>query len=93
MEERAKVPPGLPREHPTISYWQDPPDSIADLRSTAALPPFADYVVIGSGISGACIALNLLIAKPKAEVVMLEARSASSGATGRNGMSRSSTTI
>lgn len=86
MEERAKIPPGLPRKNPTVSYWQDPPDGIADLRTTEILPTSADYVVVGSGISGAFIALNILKAKPEAQVVLLEARSACSGATGRNGM-------
>ncbi|KAK3067517.1 hypothetical protein LTR53_015572 [Teratosphaeriaceae sp. CCFEE 6253] len=85
MEERAKVPPGLPRPHPTVSYWQDPPSAIADLRTTPDLPNSADFVVIGSGISGACIAYNLLSQQPFARVVVLEARQAASGATGRNG--------
>lgn len=42
-------------------------------------------MIIGSGISGACIAHDLLITCPDAHVVMLEARQACSGATGRNG--------
>lgn len=86
MEQRAKIPPGLPRSNPTISYWQDPPDAIADLRTTEELPNEADYVIIGSGISGASIAWNLLQRKPNATVVLLEARTTCSGATGRNGL-------
>ncbi|KAK0254720.1 hypothetical protein LTR91_021143 [Friedmanniomyces endolithicus] len=85
MEERARVPPGLPRSHPTVSYWQDPPADIADLRTTAELPAKADYVVVGSGISGSFIAYNILCKQPEASVVILEARQAASGATGRNG--------
>ncbi|RMZ03605.1 hypothetical protein D0862_05600 [Hortaea werneckii] len=85
MEQRAQVPPGLPKTSSTISYWQDPPSSIANLQTTPHLPPRADYVIIGSGISGACIANNLLTLCPNAYVVMLEARQACSGATGRNG--------
>ncbi|KAI7240363.1 FAD dependent oxidoreductase [Hortaea werneckii] len=85
MEQRAQVPPGLPKTSPTISYWQDPPSSIANLKTTPHLPPQADYVIVGSGISGACIAHNLLTRCPNAHVVMLEARQACSGATGRNG--------
>ncbi|KAK4560372.1 hypothetical protein LTR86_005568 [Recurvomyces mirabilis] len=85
MEERAAIPPGLPRLKPTISYWQDPPSDIGCLRSTASLPGKADYIVIGSGISGSCIAYNLLCRQPEANVVLLEARQAVSGATGRNG--------
>ena len=86
MEARATIPVEAPHENPTESYWQEPPDPIADLRSTQDLPAQADYVVIGSGISGACIALNLLNRRPNAKVVILEARSACSGATGRNGI-------
>lgn len=85
MEERARIPVSLPRPNPTTSYWQEPPDEIANLQSTKALPKDADYVIIGSGISGAAIAYNLLEKKPNSSVLMLEARQASSGATGRNG--------
>lgn len=92
MEERAQIPVPLPRANPTTSYWQDPPDVIADLRSTAHLPDKADVVIIGSGISGAAIAWNLLHPSGVGDdsnndhsVVMLEARQACSGATGRNG--------
>ncbi|KAK3062862.1 hypothetical protein LTS18_003220 [Coniosporium uncinatum] len=85
MDKRAQIPPGLPRSNPTVSYWQDPPDDIADLRSTEELPNTADFVIVGSGISGACIAHNILERKQNVRVVMLEARSACSGATGRNG--------
>jgi len=91
MDERAKIPPGLPRPNPTVSYWQHPPDSIADLRSTQDLPKEADYVIVGSGVSGACVAYNLLSRKPNAVIVILEARSACSGATGRNGESLKNT--
>ena len=85
MEDRGSIPPSLPRPNPTISYWQDPPDEIADLRSTVDLPNVADIVVIGSGISGSCISNKLLQALPGSKVVMLEARQAASGASGRNG--------
>ncbi|EEQ28349.1 conserved hypothetical protein [Microsporum canis CBS 113480] len=84
MEERALIPVTFPRDNPTISYWQDPPDEIADLRSTAELPQDADIVIIGSGISGACIAYNILARSPNTKVVILEARQACSGASGRN---------
>ena len=70
------------------SYWQDPPDEIADCRTTPHLPNEADIVVIGSGVSGASIAYNLLIENPQRKVVLLEARQAASGASGRNGRFR-----
>ncbi|KAF2771725.1 FAD dependent oxidoreductase [Teratosphaeria nubilosa] len=85
MNERARIRPGIPSSHPTISYWQDPPADIADLRSTPELPPTAEYVVVGSGISGSSIAYNLLCKRPGSSVCLLEARQACSGATGRNG--------
>ncbi|KAK2850728.1 hypothetical protein FQN49_005383 [Arthroderma sp. PD_2] len=85
MEERALIPVTFPRHNPTTSYWQDPPDEIADIRSTAKLPENADVVIIGSGISGACIAYNILSRSPTTKVVILEARQACSGASGRNG--------
>lgn len=88
MDKRAQIPVTLPRDSPTQSYWQDPPDKeIADLRTTEELPDRADVVIIGSGISGAAAAWNLLQDdnSPSPSIVMLEARQACSGATGRNG--------
>ncbi|EXJ79843.1 hypothetical protein A1O3_08128 [Capronia epimyces CBS 606.96] len=85
MERRANMPPGLPRDRPTQSYWQDPPSDIADCCSTPDLPSHADVVVIGSGISGASISYNLLSSDPSLSVVLIEARQAASGASGRNG--------
>ncbi|KAK8078880.1 hypothetical protein PG994_002687 [Apiospora phragmitis] len=90
MEENASSPVTLPRDNPTRSYWQDPPADIADLRTTVSLPESADVVIVGSGITGAAIAWNLLQNArhenfaPRS-IVMLEARQACSGATGRNG--------
>lgn len=88
MEARARVPVSLPHDNPTISYWQDPPSDIANHGFVDNLPAAADYVVVGSGISGTCIAYNLLSRRPDAKVLMLEARQACSGATGRNGTSK-----
>lgn len=85
MDARARIPPGLPHADPTTSYWQSTPSPIANLRTTTTLPAKADYVIIGSGISGASTALHLLARKPGSRIVMLEARTACSGATGRNG--------
>lgn len=95
MDERGRIPVSLPRNGPTTSYWQDPPDRIADHRTTEALPgSVVDVVIIGSGMTGAAVAWNLLRhipvtdgipANEKPNIVMLEARQACSGATGRNG--------
>jgi hypothetical protein len=94
MDERARIPVTIPVDNPTQSYWQDPPDpEIANLRTTTDLPTTADTLIIGSGITGAAIAWNLL-QKPSAQsIVMLEARQACSGATGRNGTPSLSTCV
>jgi glycine/D-amino acid oxidase-like deaminating enzyme len=82
---RTKIPVGLPHPNPTKAYWQTPPLPISDHRSFANLPQSAQYVIVGSGVSGASIAYKLLQANPSASIVMLEARQTCSGATGRNG--------
>ncbi|KAI1120448.1 FAD dependent oxidoreductase [Nemania abortiva] len=84
MEDRAAIPVSLPRDNPTQSYWQLDVDEIADLRSTASLPSEADTVIVGSGITGAAVAYGLA-SNGVRDIVMVEARQASSGATGRNG--------
>lgn len=85
MDQRAAIPPSLPRPHPTESYWQDPPALISNLRTSAVLPSAVSIVIIGSGITGACLAYNILDQIRPSSVLMLEARTASSGASGRNG--------
>lgn len=85
MDKRAGIPPKLPYPNPTISYWQDPPSSLSNHQTTSELPATVDVVIIGSGITGACIAANLLDHDSPPSVLMLEARTACSGATGRNG--------
>jgi glycine/D-amino acid oxidase-like deaminating enzyme len=76
--------PGLPVPSPTMSYWQDPEHSFAHVRSTA-LPKDTDVALIGSGITAVSTAQHLLRLEPSLRIVILEARSAISGATGRNG--------
>ena len=87
MEKRALIPVGLPKSNPLISYWQDPPDELADYRSSNELPEEVDTVVIGSGITGARVAHQLLTSASYngERILMLEARQICSGATGRNG--------
>ncbi|TVY28171.1 putative oxidoreductase [Lachnellula hyalina] len=95
MEARASIPVSLPVPNPTTSYWQDPPSAIASHQSSELLPVDADVVIIGSGITGAAVAWGLLLerelgngdggGKGGGKIVMLEARGACSGATGRNG--------
>ena len=99
MEARAAIPVALPHHTPTTSYWQDPPDAeIADYMSASTLPEeLVDTVIVGSGITGAGIAWGLLHGDSpekrfQGRLVMLEARQACSGATGRNGKIPSSPT-
>ncbi|KAJ4015396.1 hypothetical protein NW752_006859 [Fusarium irregulare] len=85
-EHHLKIP-GLPLPNATKAYWQDPPHRIANHRTTKDLPTSQvfDYVIIGSGISGAATAHKLLDRDPDLSILMIEARTAASGATGRNG--------
>lgn len=82
-----KEHPGFPHPNPTVSHWQDPPHRLASHRTTPELPTTEvwDHVVVGSGISGAAVAHKLLTRDPSLRILMLEARTAASGASGRNG--------
>ena len=85
MDERAAIVPILPRSNPITSYWQDPAHPLAKHRTTSDLPASASIIIIGSGVTGASIAFNILAQYAESSVLMLEARTACSGATGRNG--------
>nr|OQO24527.1 hypothetical protein B0A51_06144 [Rachicladosporium sp. CCFEE 5018] len=76
--------PGLPHPSPTESYWQSPPHAIASHQSPQ-LPKETSVVIIGSGITGTSVAYHLLQRHPDLKVAILEARTITSGATGRNG--------
>ena len=88
MDERAAIPVTLPKANSTTSYWQDPPDAdIAEYCSAEFVPDIANTVIIGSGITGTSVAHELLeTGGTTGKLVMLEARQACSGATGRNGL-------
>ncbi len=80
--ERIEASPGLPVEYPTLPFWLDVPSPIAKRQDE--LPAYADVVIIGSGITGTSVARTLLHESQGAlRVVMLDAREACSGATGR----------
>lgn len=85
MEERASICPGLPLPNPTVSYWQDPPSRLSNHRTTPELPATTDTLIIGSGITGTTLAYRILNQPSPPSVLVLEARTACSGATGRNG--------
>ena len=77
----------LPTPNSTKSYWhQQPSKRLLNHRTTERLPDEADVVIVGSGITGAFAAKQLvagLDGQPRKTVVMLEAREACWGATGR----------
>jgi glycine/D-amino acid oxidase-like deaminating enzyme len=87
MEARGRIPVGPPVPNPLPSYWHDPKSPLANVIEPEpdSSTETYDYAIIGSGISGTLIAYNLLKNDPSAKVVMLEAREACGGATGRNG--------
>ncbi|KAF2182451.1 FAD dependent oxidoreductase-like protein [Zopfia rhizophila CBS 207.26] len=84
MEACGRMPVTSPIPNPLPSYWHNPKSPLANHREPS-LPQECDYLIIGSGISGTLVAHNLLNVFPSAHIVMLEARDACGGATGRNG--------
>lgn len=76
----------LPSTQSTHSFWhQSPSEVLKGHRTTDQLPTTADVVVVGSGIAGA-FAARELVSKGR-KVVMVEAREACWGATGRVSLS------
>lgn len=76
----------LPTANSTKSFWHsDPSKILIGHRTTSALPRQADVVIIGSGISGSSAAYFLKQDDrgKDLDIVMLEAREACWGATGR----------
>jgi len=76
---------GLPCPDSSKSYWlRELSEKLLGFRSTPELPETADIVIVGSGITGAFAAHFLKHGKAAgSSVVMLEAREACWGATGR----------
>lgn len=79
---------GLPVENPCLSVWQQTTRSFPYLNanSDTPVPSSAKYLIIGSGISGALTAFELIHSAgvSASDVVILEAREAASGASSRN---------
>ncbi|OHE93083.1 FAD dependent oxidoreductase [Colletotrichum orchidophilum] len=89
MDERARIPVTLPVPNPTPSYWHSPPSRLSTYTSGPSPPARTDTLIIGSGITGAAIA-NFLLSSDNTspsppDITLLEARTLTSGATGRNG--------
>ncbi|KAK0719576.1 FAD dependent oxidoreductase, partial [Lasiosphaeris hirsuta] len=79
---------GLPVPNPSKSFWlQDPSPILLGHRTTPELPETADIAIIGSGLTGSFAAhfLKNREGSKNESVVILEAREACFGATGRNG--------
>ncbi|CAG8947530.1 unnamed protein product [Penicillium salamii] len=71
------------------SFWRTEPHVLDSHRSTESLPSECDIVIVGAGYAGASVAHHIIGQtspglKPPS-IVILEARQACSGATGRNG--------
>ncbi|KEF58515.1 uncharacterized protein A1O9_06441 [Exophiala aquamarina CBS 119918] len=77
----------LPHDNPTLPYWLTHHSDLSKHRTTEELPREADVIIVGSGYSGAATAYHLLKKDDgnRPSVVILEARDACSGASGRNG--------
>ncbi|KAK5105867.1 hypothetical protein LTR62_001954 [Meristemomyces frigidus] len=78
----------FPTAQSTSPYWRNDVKPIDAHRSTKCLPSRADIVIIGAGYAGASIAHHLIERydeKALPSIVILEAREACSGASGRNG--------
>lgn len=79
---------GLPVDNPCLSFWQQTTRSFPHLNANSQqpVPTATKYLIIGSGISGALTAFELIHSAGIAgkDVVVLEAREAASGASGRN---------
>ncbi|KAI1341681.1 FAD dependent oxidoreductase [Xylariaceae sp. FL0016] len=84
------APSPLPVPDSTTSFWRSEPHSLDNHRSTPELPASVDIAIIGAGYAGASTTYHILKTYrernlPAPSIVILEAREACSGATGRNG--------
>ncbi|EJD52483.1 nucleotide-binding domain-containing protein [Auricularia subglabra TFB-10046 SS5] len=81
VQARVQADPGLPVSNPSRSFWMHPHARLP----RSELPVYADVVILGSGITAASVARTLHAEQPGISVVVLDARDACGGATGRNG--------
>ncbi|KAJ4152971.1 hypothetical protein LMH87_009486 [Akanthomyces muscarius] len=86
--ERVNSMPPLPVANSTAPYWLNnaPYPELNNVNDTSSVPPEADVVIIGSGITAVAAARTILeLSRTPSSVLVLEARDICSGATGRNG--------
>src|ERR1700730_14450779 len=82
VAKRLQVSPGIPVPNPTLSFWTIPNSPIA--KHLSDLPSHADIIILGSGITGTSFARTVLDhGSNPLQIVMLDARDACSGASGR----------
>lgn len=87
LPSEPQLEPSLPFPNSCLSYWHRTTRGFRHLNSnkTTSVPTSAQYVIIGSGIAGAYTAFTLLEAGiDPGDVLILEAREAVSGSSGRN---------
>jgi hypothetical protein len=90
---------GFPVPNPTSSYWRSELHPIDSYCTSEELPPECDIAIIGAGMTGVSTAYHLSRlhdANPSAKkpsIVILDAREVCSGATGRNGVCRTTLTL
>lgn len=78
----------IPVPNSTKPFWRTQLHELDSHRSTPDLPTESEIVVVGAGFAGAALAHYLYADNPSPpSLVILEAREACSGATGRNGRS------
>ncbi|KAI9834771.1 MAG: hypothetical protein M1819_002857 [Sarea resinae] len=76
----------FPVPNSTLPFWRTEVHELDNHRSTEQLPTECDVAIIGAGYAGVSTAYHLLDGNaPPCSIVILEARQACSGATGRNG--------
>ncbi|KAF5603382.1 FAD dependent oxidoreductase [Fusarium pseudocircinatum] len=83
-------PSPLPVDNATTPFWRSEPHPLDNHRSTPDLPAQVDIAIIGAGYAGVATVYHILEqckarGAPAPRIVILEARQACSGATGRNG--------
>ncbi|KAF8861332.1 FAD dependent oxidoreductase [Acephala macrosclerotiorum] len=87
MMEQNSLP--FPVSKATLPFWRTQPHPLDTFRSTEVLPGKCDILIIGAGYAGISTTYHLVNSTsdsdPAPSIVLLEAREACSGATGRNG--------
>lgn len=84
---QSELATAIPLPSPCLSYWHRTTRAFPHLNANkyAPVPSSVEYVIIGSGIAGALTAFKLVEEGVEADkVIILEAREAVSGASGRN---------